>query len=48
MSVCISMVTSVFLTKAYLKIAVDLGITNISAYGVKHSELAALADNSEK
>ena len=48
MSVCVSMFTSVFLTKAYLKIAVDLGITKISAYGVKHSELTALADNSEK
>ncbi len=49
MSVCVSMVTSVLLTRAYLKIAVDLGITKISAFGVKHSELAAVDnDKSDK
>jgi protein-export membrane protein SecD len=45
LSVCISMVTAVFVTKAYLKIGVDLGITKISAYGVKHSELSSASED---
>jgi len=45
MSVIVSMITSVLVTKSYLKIAIDLGITKISAYGVKHSELNALSDS---
>ncbi len=40
MSVCVSLVTSIFVTKAYLKIAIDLGITKISAYGVKERNLS--------
>lgn len=41
MSVCVSMVTSIFVTKAYLNIAVDLGITKTSAFGVRRNELAS-------
>ncbi len=39
LSVCVSMFTSVFLTKAYLKISLDLGVTKYSSYGVKKNQL---------
>ncbi len=49
MSVVVSMITSVLVTKSYLKLAIDLGFTKISAYGVKHKELdALLSDESAK
>ncbi len=44
MSVVVSMITSVFVTKAYLKIGIDLGITKTTAYGVKLSDISANAD----
>jgi len=44
MSVIVSMFTSVFVTKTYLKIGIDLGITKTSAYGVKIKDISANAD----
>ncbi len=44
MSVIVSMFTSVFVTKSYLKIGIDLGITKTSAYGVKIKDISANAD----